>query len=171
MRVCEVTTAPRQSPSPCITQYNSSRKSKCIFPLTEGIFPLPQWNTYLCQKHKGPGTTSTTQRVPAPQPQGRSTSQCLEKRMPHIFHQQPCWLRKQVFICRTAAASNVSRRTGMTVMALKLLCLTNFTLCQGGDWKDRKQHQYALQIHFSGKESLPLPSVSPKYIKVMEIIL
>lgn len=56
-------------------------------------------------------------------------------------------------------------------MALKLLCLTNFTLCQGGDWKDRKQHQHALQIHFSGKASFPLPSVSPKYIKVMEITL
>lgn len=122
-------------------------------------------------KHNGPGTTTTTPRVPDPQPQGRRTSQCLEKGMHHVFQQQSCWLRKQVFICRVAAASNVSRRKGMTVMALKLHCLTNSTVCQGGDWKDRKQHQHALQIHFSGEASFSLPSVSPKYIKVMEIIL
>lgn len=113
----------------------------------------------------------TTPRVSDPQPQGKRTSQCLEKGMHRIFQQQPCWLRKEVFICRTAAASNVSRRKGMTVMALKLLCRTNFTLCQGGDWKDRKQRQHVLHIHFSGKASFPLPSVSPKFIKVMEIIL
>lgn len=121
--------------------------STCPYSSQDTTFP---WNTQPRQElYTNASSTGPVTRMTAPQsthsvlgahPRGKRNSQCLEKGTHHIFQQQSCWLRKQVFICRMAAASNISRCKGMTVMALKLLCPTNFKLCQRGDWKDRKQH-------------------------------
>lgn len=69
MRVPKVPPAPRasrQGPPPCITSappWNSSRKPKCLLPLTEGP---SQCNTWLGQKHQ----TSTRGLEPQVPPQG-----------------------------------------------------------------------------------------------------